>query len=451
MNASPTMKRLHTIYTIIMLVACAFSASGDNNATKSQIIKKYNKELSTATSARDSVRILYYLFDLSDRKGKLKYAWEIYHTAERADNVNAQLDMLRNLGTFYANNDSVVQHLLKLTEKISNDNARAATRTYIINQNINRKSRHPEDNQLQRMLLDSITKAHDYDGDDIYDKISLLYQIIQYLGIDADGILFKECLDRYAELMEDLPNSDYPLKNQFYTTAAMIHSRMNGNPQKAIQFDRNLIDIIEQLQHMYIKKGRRFRNYDTNKFISYRRMMSNYTALTSEEIEEIHDSLQMLYERDPDVKRTMNQEGQAFAFYHMATKNYEAAIPALKGILKNPDMSAYQKQKYNSMLIEASKEIGDKQTYISAMEEYITFSRQIDSLRKITMKREIMLRDSIMPTRLLYKEPSPVQKKNMNDRRKTDKSLVVVSSVLAILLMIYMVLYFRLRQKKSML
>ncbi|MDE6741656.1 MAG: hypothetical protein K2J58_04930 [Muribaculaceae bacterium] len=442
------MKRLHTIYTIIMLLACAFTASAENKTTKSQIIKTYTKELSTATSARDSVRILYYLFDLSDRKGQIKYAWDIYHTAERAENVNAQLDMLRNLGNFYAYNDSVVEYLLKLTEKIFNDDARAATRTYIINQHINRKSRHPEDTQLQTMLLDSITKAHDYNGGDIYDKISLLYQIIQYLGIDADGVLFKECLDRYAELMEGLPNSDYPLKNQFYTTAAMIHSRMNGNPQKAIQFDRNLIDIIEQLQQMYLKKGRKFRNYDTNKFISYRRMMSNYAALTNEEIEEIHDSLRMLYDRDPDVKRTMDKEGQAFAFYYMATKNYEEAVPALKGILKNHDMSAYQKQKYNSMLIEASKEIGDKQTYISAMEDYITFSRQIDSLRKITMKREIMLRDSIMPTPLLYKEPSSAQKKNMNDIRKTDKALVAVSSVLAILLIIYMTLYFRLRQKK---
>lgn len=435
--------------TAILLFAMAIPVSANNKAAKKQLIDKYSKQLLTATSARDSVRILYYLFDLSDRKGQVKYAWDIYHTAGRAENVTAQLDMLRNLGTFYANNDSVVLYLMKLTDKIQNSEARAATKTYILNQHINRKSRHPEDTELQTLLLDSIKQSHDYDGHDIYDKISLLYQIIQYLGVNADGVLFKECLDRYAELMDALPASDYPLKNQFYTTAAMIHSRMNGNPEKAIQFDRKLLEIIEQLQQMYIKKNRKFRNYDTNKFISYRRMMSNYQALTNEEIQEIHDSLQMLYDRDPDVRRTMEQEGQAFAFYYMATKNYEAAIPALKGILKNPDMSAYQKQKYNSMLIEAAKEIDDKQTYISSMENYIIYSKQIDSLRKSTMKREIMLRDSVLPTPLLYKEPSQVQKRSYNDRRKTEKTLIAVSSVLAVLLIVYMMLYFRLRQKKS--
>ncbi|MDE6290492.1 MAG: hypothetical protein K2M16_03070, partial [Muribaculaceae bacterium] len=209
------------------------------------------------------------------------------------------------------------------------------------------------------------------------------------------------------------------------------------------------LEIIEQLQQMYIKKNRKFRNYDTNKFISYRRMMSNFPALTSEEIEEIHDSIKMLYERDPDVRRTMDQEGQAFAFYHMATKNYAAAIPALKGILKNTDMSAYQKQKYNSMLIDAAREVGDHQTYIGAMEDYITFSKQIDSLRKITMRREIMLRDSILPTPLLYREPSRLQNRNISKKRNMEKTLIGISSVLALLLIIYMTLYFRLRQKRS--
>ena len=443
------MKRLQAIITAIMLLTMVIPVTANNKVGKNILTEKYSKQLATATSARDSVRILYYLFDLSDRKRQIKYAWEIYHTAERAENMNAQLDMLRNLGTFYANNDSVVEHLLKLTDKIQNSEAKAATKTYILNQHLNRKSRHPEDTELQTLLLDSIRKSHDYEGHDIYDKISILYQIIQYLGVDADGVLFKECLDNYAQLMEDLPASDYPLKNQFYTTAAMIHSRMNGNPAKAVQFDRKLLEIIEQLQQMYIKKNRKFRNYDTNKFISYRRMMSNYPALTAEEVEEIHDSLQMLYNRDPDVKRTMDQEGQAFAFYYMATKDYEKAIPALKGILKNPDMSAYQKQKYNSMLIDASKESGDRQTYISAMEDYILFSKQIDSLRKITMKREIMLRDSIIPTPLLYQEPTQIQKKHLNDKRKTEKTFIVLSSVLALLLIVYMVLYFRLRQRKS--
>lgn len=446
------MKIINILTIVLLVLVAAFSASAQQKPGKQALIEKYTNQLKTTTSARDSLRILYYIFDLSDRRGQMKYAWDIYNTAERAANVNAQLDMLRNLANFYAKNDSVIQHLLRLTDEISNEEARSATKTYILNQQLNRKSRNPNDTELQSILLDSITKSHNLEGKDIYDKLSLLYQIIQYLGVDADGVLFKECLDTYGDLIENLPASDYPLKNQFYTTAAMIHSRMNGNPAKAIEYDKRLLEIIDQLQQMYVKKNRKFRNYDTNKFISYRRIMGNYKALSPEEIETIHDSLQALHDRNPDVRKTMDKEGQAFAFYYMATKDYNNAIPALEGLLKNSDMSAYQKQKYNAMLIEAAKATNDQQTYISAMEHYIHFSKEIDSLRKITMKREIMLRDSIINAPLLYKEPfqsQPVRHITNREHIKIEQTLTIVASALAILLIIYVVLYIKLRRKQS--
>ena len=443
------MKRLNIILTLIIMLTMTLSASPDSKTGKQALIDKYTKQLKTITSARDSIRILYYIFDLSDRRGQVKYAWEIYNTAGRAENVNAQLDMLRNLGTFYAYDDSITEYILKLTDEIPNEESRAATRTYIINQHINRKSRQPDDTELQRMLLDSITNSHNLEGKDIYDRLSLLYQIIQYLGVDADGVLFKECLDTYGELIEDLPVSDYPLKNQFYTTAAMIHSRMNGNPAKAIQYDRKLLEIIEQLQQMYIKKNRKFRNYDTNKFISYRRMLGNYPALTKEEIETIHDSIVALYERNSDVRKTMDKEGQAHAFYYMAKKDYKNAIPAISGLLKNTDLSAYQKQKYYSMLIDAAKAENDSKTYVSSMEQYINFSKQIDSLRKVTMKREIMLRDSIISAPLLEKESAKTHQMTNREHRKTEQTLMILASALAILLVVYVILYVRLRISKS--
>lgn len=179
-------------------------------------------------------------------------------------------------------------------------------------------------------------------------------------------------------------------------------------------------------------------------------MMGNYEALSIEEIQSIHDSILALYERNPDVRKTMDNEGQAFAFYYMATKDYENAIPAMIALLKNPDMSTYQKQKYNAMLIEAAKAVNDQKTYIKAMENYIEYSNDIDSLRKITMKREIMLRDSIINAPLLYKTSSkPVRHLTNREHIKIEQTLTIVASALAILLIIYIVLYVKLRQKQS--
>ena len=444
------MKNIKIFIVLIFTLIGVFFAAADSKPGKQALIEKYTRQLNSITSARDSVRILYYIFDLSDRRGQQKTAWEIYHTAGRAENVNAQLDMLRNLASFNSGNDSIIKLLLDLTDKISNEEAKAATRIYILNQQLSRKSRNPNDSEFQAMLLDSITKSHNLEGKDIYDKLSLLYQIIQYLGVDADGALFKETLDTYGELIEELPASDFPLKNQYYTTAAIIHSRMNGNPAKAVEYDKKLLELTDQLQQMYIKKNRKFRNYDTSKFISYRRMMGNYTALSPEEIQTIHDSIAALYERNADVKRTMDKESQAYVFYFMATRNYEKAIPALKGVLKNNDLSSYQKQKYNSMLMEAAKQANDTKTYIEAMENYIRDSKIIDSLRKVSLKREIMLRDSIVNTPLLFKESSSHSKRLTNiEHRKMEQTLTILASALAILLIIYIILYIRLRINKS--
>ncbi|MDE5851071.1 MAG: hypothetical protein K2H38_13105 [Muribaculaceae bacterium] len=442
------MKRFNIILLLFLLLAVCIPCHANNKTGKQVYIQKYKEQLKTTTNARDSVRKLYYLFDLSDREGQKKYAWDIYHTAGRAGDVNSQLDMLRNLATFYAKDDSVISLLLSLTDKVQNEEAKASTKTFILNQQLSTKSKQPDDTEFQTMLLDSITKSHNLEGKDVYDRLSLLYQIIQYLGVDADGVLFKQCLDAYAELIDDLPVSDYPLKNQFYTTAAMIHSRINGNPVKAIQFDRNLLEIIEQLQQMYIKKNRKFRNYDTNKFICYRRMMSNYSALQPDEIQEIHDSILALYNRNIDVKKTMDYEGQAFAFYYMAIKDYKKAIPAIKGTLQNTNLSSYQRQKYYGMLMEAAKAENDRETYVMSMEHFIRHSNEIDSLRKLTMKREIMLRDSILPSPLLMS----VAERNTSKARPAALNggiFMVLSGVLALLLIVYMVLYFRQRLNKS--
>ncbi len=441
------MKRIYIIFLLIFLSAGVLSEAAVSNESKKQLLEKYIKQLKTATSARDSVRILYSVFDLSDRNTQKIVAWDLYNTAGRANNLNAQLDMLRNLAAFYQQDDSIVEELLLLADKIPNEDSRASTRTFILNQQLSRKSRNPKDTQLQSMLLDSITKSHNLEGKDVYDRLSLLYQIIQYLGADADGVLFKECLDTYGELIEDLPSSDYPLKNQFYTTAAIIHSRMNGDPAKAISYDKKLIEIIDQLQLMYAKKNRNFRNYDANKFISYRRMMGNYHALSSEEIETIHDSIVALYNRNADVKAVMDKEGQAFAFYYMASKDYQKAIPAIKGLIKTVNLSAYQLQKYSAMLMEAAKAVNDHNTYVNAMEMYIKHSQDIDSLRRLTMKREIMLRDSIITRPLLYKESKASHRITNREHKKYEQTLSVVASALAILLIIYVVLYVRLRLK----
>lgn len=98
------------------------------------------------------------------------------------------------------------------------------------------------------------------------------------------------------------------------------------------------------------------------------------------------------------------------------------------------------------MLSEAAKATGDKATDYEAMDNYISISRVIDSLRKVSIDREIMIRESFANSPLL----SQANAKDTNKEATTvsARAMTIIASILGVLLIIYMVLYFKLRMKK---
>ena len=304
--------RLSRIIAIVAIIAGGI-LSGAAGVSKQELINKYRSQLPGLTNARDSVKTLYYLYDLSDRNGQKNIAWQIYETAGRAEDLNSQMDMLRNLAVFNYKNDSIIRTLQTLADKIPNEDARAATKTFIFNQQVSSQCGIPEDSKLSSMLLDSIINSHNLQGNNIYDRIALLYQIIQYIGVESEGSLFVECLDKYASMIDQLPESDFPLKNQFYVTSAQFHSRPGGDQRRAVIYDRKLLEITDMLKQMYMKQNRTHRNYDDLRFVSYRRILSNFKVLSQAEIEETYDSLMMLRARNSDVQRTLDSDHRVYA------------------------------------------------------------------------------------------------------------------------------------------
>lgn len=432
---------------ILLTALFALLAPGTVAADNKPLIEKFKKQLVRTTNARDSLRILYDIFDLSNRKGQIETAWQIYETAGRAENETAQADILRQLAVFNHSSDSVINHLVGLAEQLSNADRRAATKIFIINQRINKRGRLPNDHFIDSVLIGDITAPTQTYDPNIYKKIGLLYQVIQYMGADADGVFFKESLDQYDRLIKQLPASDYPLINQFYTTAAIIHSRYMGDGAKAIKYDRKLLGIVSELEKMYRKKNRRYRNYDTSKYICYRRMLSNYQYLSAEEIETITDSISALAAANEDIASSLARDPRPYAYYYMSLKEYDKAIPFLQKIIgKDPTMS-FDLMKHYRMLMKAAKATGRTALYADTMEKFITCSESIDSMRKETLKKEVLLHDSLYNTPL-FKIEKPAKKAGDNAGESPSVLFYIVSGILALILILYVILYVRLRIRK---
>lgn len=438
------MKMKKILALLLFLMAITFSASAQNGVVKELLMEKYHRQLKHVTTARDSIRIMYYLFDLGDRAAQKDLAWKLYNTAVHAQDMTTQMDMLRNMAVFHYKNDSIMNLLQTLADKIPNEEARTSTKTFIFNQQVNFRTGFPEDEKkIGAMLLDSIVNSHNLQGNDVYDRIALLYQIIQYIGTEAGGSLFAECMDKYAMLIDRLPESDFPLKNQFYTTSAIFHSRMNGDQRRSVIYDKKLLEIMDMLQNMYIKQNRKYRNYDANKFTSYRRMLSNFKVLSPSEVQDIRDSIAMLEERNSDVKEEVEKYGRVDAYYQYSKGNFAEAIPFIKKALEKDRLSVYQRVKLDDMLMKAAKATGNHADYVAGMEDFVKNEQIIDSLRAVTNEREMTLRNGITSAPLLAAEDLDSKRPKVAN---ANVALIVISAILAILLLIYMSLYIRIKR-----
>ncbi len=355
---------------------------------------------------------------------------------------------MRQLAVFNFRNDSIMNVLIGYANKISNEERRDATRTFIFDQRVSTLNSRDAMKYLDLALTDADGNRKNFEDLNTYDKILILHHILHYLGTNAHGVLFKEILAKYQELIDSLPSSDYPLKNQFYTTAAIIHSKYGADPAKAVESDLRLLNIIETLEQLYRNKNRLYRNYDTQKFICYRRIMSNYPDLTKEEVQMTYDSVMAIYQRDYDVHKTIDKEGQSHAYYYMAMKDYSKAIPALRKYLEYKKKEpTYQHLKQYKMLLEATKGAGDREGYIYAMEKYIQAKDQLDSIHDEVVHKEVILRDSLIDN-YIFTDVSADNAKQHRTRQHVPISYYIISALLAILLCVFVTLYMKQRLRQ---
>lgn len=432
---------------LTLLFSVFFSATAAEEDTE-EILENLNIELSGARTARDSVRILYNIFDISDTRSKAETAWVLYDVACRAEDLPAQLDMLRNLAVFYVRSDSTITELIKKTALIPNKDARNSTRAFISNQYFSKMSHMSDRKDYGRLLLDSINKSHNIMDNDRYDKLSLLHQLILFLGSDYDGAIFNDFFRKYKKMVEDLPLGDYPIKNQYLLTMSDIYTR-HKQPEKAIDCELQLLDISDKLTQKNLKKQRKYINYDVVKFRCFERILVNFKALSPQQIEAVHDSMEYYYRKNPNVRTYAAKSNMMDAIYLYVTKRYREAIPALTKVLDFNFLPDYQRLNIYDYIAESAKAIGDTRTQIMAMEKARAQITHLDSMRRETVFREASLKEYLENKPIFLetetvKEPAPA----VDALRQFQSQLIIVSSVVAILLVIYMILYLRARLRQ---
>ena len=120
--------------------------------------------------------------------------------------------------------------------------------------------------------------------------------------------------------------------------------------------DRKLLGVIKGLENMYKGKRRNFRNYDVQKYVSYRRLLHNHKALSSADVGKYYAASIELSKKNPVVEDDFKASPRVEAYYAVATKQYAKAVPLLRKAMETSNPGNLQfRRSMLEMIIEAAR------------------------------------------------------------------------------------------------
>lgn len=365
----------------VVPMVTAFDAGSETEALR--------RRLPEAVSGKDSIKILYNVFDLATRPQQGKVAREIYDVAWRNKEYGVCLDIIRQMSVLY-HKDSIFDLLQKETLTLPRNRERDETMLFIkMRQAVYNARMVPETERQKEIakLIASETTSANLDKDQ---NLLRTFTLVEYLSNGIGGELFDKYVGKLSKEFKASGVKLYALRNLLLTEQANLYTA-SENQKKAVAADRELIEVIKGLEKEYAEQGRTFRNYDTSYFIAYRRMLGNFEALTPAEVQEYYKKILELQARNSDVAATMKVRNKSKMHYAMATGNYAEAIPLIQFELTK-EKSLPRRRTLLRWLVDASKATGDNATQLQALEDYNKILKECDDLRAAERYKELQIK-----------------------------------------------------------
>lgn len=374
------------LFSVVLLMAALCAAATDNDPA----IDSLRQELSRTSNAADSIRILYHILDAQSRKGQILTCEQLYRTAIASGDEATALDALRHLANMYTRNDSmqaVIEQRVHEIPGTSDDKKETEVFTYLCRINTISESKNDDQirNRLNKLLKKYATASHD----DLYQHIETLFTICILLGHSTRGELLNNYLDKLGALIDQLPNKLSPLRSKYFTKKAII-STLNNNHASAVQADKRLLEIIRNLEISYNEKGRHKRGYERYYYNIYRRMLSNYTALSPNEVQRIYSEVKKLVAKGGDVAMDYERNPRPDIYYLLATNRYNEAIPLLKKAVTDP-ANAPIRMSLLRELKRAAEHTGDSETLLHTVIDYNQCLEDYIEMKSLERLRELQI------------------------------------------------------------
>lgn len=401
-------------------------------------------ELSLAKTPQDSIPLLYHLSDIAKSKNDRQQPLAtLVGTARHANNISVELDALRNYCNIITRDDSLMYLCLKIAQSLPPSNERDEATTFIKVNRISSKARSLPESEKTKILQELISNYQKGESQNLYEEIKRLYEVCLYLSHSTTGGLYSEYLEKLHELINKLPaDGRKVLPTMYYTQLAIIYTK-NHEYEKAIAADKELLKIIRQLEEEYKRQGRIYKNYDTNYYICYRRILSNFPVLSPKEIEYYYQRIIEIAQRNNAVKGDFETGKRPEILYLMARKEYSKALPIIKKVINHSDNKPFRMELLQYM-IEAATHVNDKATLLQATTQYNTLLEEYNQTKSAEKYRELQI---LYDVNELKTQNAQLELEKREAEIESGKAIIRITflaiSILTLLLIVACCLYYR--------
>ncbi len=393
--------------------------------------------LSKARTATDSVPILFNIYDCVDFPQRGEALENIYVTAKRAGNYNAQLDAMILLASFYEGNDSI-QHLLnERVNMIPESDAQKSTAIYIRLRQAAKDLRMLPEKKRQQRLREYLSRYDESMRLNLYDRIEYLFYLLTCVRSQTDGDLLIRYTLELQELIDQLPSRALALRALFYNEAALSYLG-NDMYDEAVVSAKKMLDVNKEYDKIHAAAGREFRSYAGSTYFCYNILLMCHKSLTPDEVDYYYTEMQKLKEESPRFKTDSLVCERTEVYYLMAKKQYAKAIPAIQALL-NKKNSRVEYKYLIEALIEASEATGNKDVLLFALKA---------NAKLLQRRIETKAAESYKELQIVYemidlKEKNDVlanENHKMGEERHKELmtySFIVIAIIMCLLLIVY--------------
>lgn len=430
---------------LLIITLCIIALSGEANEKREAISAKLQAQLATTKPAADSIRILYDIFDLAKRSDRDKIARQILEVAERSGNATTQLDMLRHLTNIHVCNDSMQQTFLDKAMALPANDDQRETVLLIKSMIANSRASKMNEHELGDSLAAIFNRYKRIPDSDVEHRIEELFKFCTMLGYASRGALLTDSYDDLEKLLKDFPSPSGSLRSFFYTSATIAYTAASEH-EKAVNAEKELLKVIEELEKRYRRERRKYRRYNANYYNCYRRILSNYPALSDEEVEEYYNKILHLAATDPEIDSYLKNDERAIIYYLMANERYAEVLPVIKRQIDNPNNRHHVTALLKAM-ITAARETGDKEAYIEASSKYFEKLEKLLEQKSSERYRELQI---IYDVTGLRSQNTRLASEKQKAEIAAQRNVIIIGSIatglLLISLVVMTVLYVRSRR-----